>query len=184
MIQSNQQMYQSKPSQTQIGLLGDKRYFEISSNRLLAGFIYHPPSYPLSYKRVWFSRKRREEQNNDQQAIGLCFKSQKDIKLGITIKILIPIKNKTQHLRGQVILVRKLDNYSEIGVWLTTTTDVHRARAIEQICHIEAYLQAKKYQHGPSINHNRIKQEWIDKYAASFPAVTSKWNGTNRDNVN
>jgi hypothetical protein len=55
-------------------------------------------------------------------------------------------------------------------MWLTPE-DVHRARVVEQICHIETYLRTKRHQDGPFVNDERVAEEWVNKYAAAFPSA-------------
>ena len=58
------------------------------------------------------------------------------------------------------------DDY-EIGLWLLYQEDASRARIVEQLCHIELYMQEKKYREGPyNINPDRVAGEWITKYAS------------------
>ena len=76
-----------------------------------------------------------------------------------------------QKFRGKVVLVRNMGDYFEIGIWLTQAADVHRARIVEQICHIETYLRTKKHQEGPFVSNERVTEEWVSKYAAAFPSA-------------
>lgn len=142
-----------------------------AGDSLLPDFIYHPPSFPLSYRRVWFHKKENSPDDRQHAAnpIGLCFHSEKYLKPGSKIEVSIPIKNENQYLRGKVVLVRNMKNYFKIGIWLTHADDIRRVRAVEQICHIETYMKTKRYQDGPFISHRSIVDEWIKKYAATFP---------------
>jgi len=134
-------------------------------------FIHHPAGFPLDCKRIWFGVK--EESLQDESGnIGLIFESHKYIKPGSTIEIVIPLRNGEEKFRGKVVLIRNLGDYYEVGLWLSHRADASRARIVEQICHIETYLQAKKYRDGPyTINRERIAEEWITKYAASVPSI-------------
>ena len=42
---------------------------------------------------------------------------------------------------------------------------------VEQICHIEAYLPHKRYREGPFISRERVTEEWISRFAATFPSL-------------
>ena len=86
------------------------------------------------------------------------------------LKISIPLKGETQSFRGKIVLVRNMEDHFEIGMWLTQD-DVHRARVVEQICHIETYLKTKRQQDGPFVNDEHVAEEWIGKYAAIFPSA-------------
>lgn len=147
---------------------GARQYSVTIDDGLLSGFIHHPSAYPLSYKRLWFDKDNTSE---NSQEIGLCFRSKKYLKPGISVEISIPLRGEEQKFRGKVVLVRNMDDYFEIGIWLTQAADVHRARIVEQICHIETYLRTKKHQEGPFVSNERVAEEWVSKYAAAFPSA-------------
>ncbi|MFQ5661412.1 MAG: hypothetical protein ACE5GZ_13400 [Gammaproteobacteria bacterium] len=134
------------------------------------GFIHHPVNFPIEFRRLWFPEKQDGAVNTGK--IGVMFESQKYIKPGTTVEIVIPLRNETEKFRGKVVLVRDHSDYYEIGLWMYHHDDASRVRIVEQICHIETYLQEKKYRDGPySINHDRITEEWISKYAGSVPTL-------------
>ena len=135
------------------------------------GFIHHPAGFPIECKRLWFGG--REEVNEpDSSDIGLIFDSEKYIKPGAAIEITIPFRNETEKFRGKVVLVRHNGDFYEIGIWLRQRAAASRARIVEQICHIEAYLKDKKFREGPYvINRERVAEEWINKYASTVPSL-------------
>jgi len=147
---------------------GASQYSVTIDDGLLSGFIHHPSAFPLSYKRLWFDK---DKDSDNAQEIGLCFRSEKYLKPGISVEISIPLRGEEQKFRGKVVLVRNMDDYFEIGIWLTQAADVHRARIVEQICHIETYLRTKKHQEGPFVSNERVAEEWVSKYAAAFPSA-------------
>ncbi len=147
---------------------GASQYSVTIDDGLLSGFIHHPSAFPLSYKRLWFDK---DKDSDNAQAIGLCFRSEKYLKPGISVEISIPLRGDVQKFRGKVVLVRNMDDHFEIGIWLTHAADVHRARVVEQICHIETYLRTKKHQEGPFVSNERVAEEWVSKYAAAFPSA-------------
>ena len=158
MVQANQT---SSPSASQ--------YSATIDDGLLSGFVHHPSSFPLSYRRLWFNNK--DNTSEDTQSMGLCFRSEKYLKPGISIEISIPLNGEVQKFRGKIVLVRNMDDHFKIGLWLTQAADVRRARMVEQICHIETYVRTKKHQDGPFVSNERIAEEWISKYAAAFPSA-------------
>ncbi|NIT40522.1 MAG: PilZ domain-containing protein, partial [Gammaproteobacteria bacterium] len=54
---------------------------------------------------------------------------------------------------------------------LSTREESAKIRIVEQICHIESYLQHKRYREGPFISRERVTEEWITRFAASFPTI-------------
>jgi hypothetical protein len=86
--------------------------------------------------------------------------------------VTIPLRADPQCFRGKVVLVRHNGACYEIGLWLPLAEEAGRLRIVEQICHIEAYLQQKKYSDGPyALNRERVAAEWIDRYAGSVPSI-------------
>jgi hypothetical protein len=135
------------------------------------GFIHHPAGFPIECKRLWFGDPDKAVDLGHSD-IGLIFDSEKYIKPGATVEITIPLRNEIEKFRGKVVLVRHNGDYYEIGMWLRRREDASRARIVEQICHIEAYLKDKKFRDGPYvINRERVAEEWITKYASSVPSL-------------
>ena len=138
---------------------------------LKTGFIHHPRGYPLEIKRLWFERREKINAKNSS-SIGVIFESEKYIKPGTRLEITVPLRNETEKFRGQVVLVCAVKDKYEIGLWLSHRADASRARIVEQVCHIESYLQEKKYREGPySINRDKIAEEWIINNASKVPSI-------------
>ncbi|MGI9228894.1 MAG: hypothetical protein ACR2P9_03445 [Gammaproteobacteria bacterium] len=136
------------------------------------GFIHHPHGFPLRYKRVWFADLLNGSKPTESSDIGLIFRSEKHLKPGITIELTIPLRNGNEKFRGKVVMVRAATDYFEIGLWLQRRADANRARLVEQVCHIEAYVQEKKYREGPyTLNRDKAAAEWISKYATTVPSL-------------
>lgn len=135
------------------------------------GFIHHPAGFPLEYKRMWFGGAGRDG-SGESSDIGLIFESDEHIPTGATLEIHIPLRGELEQFRGKVVLVRQSGDGWEIGVWFPCRIDASRMRIVEQICHIEAYLQLKKHQDGPyNINRDKIAAEWISRHAATVPSM-------------
>jgi len=151
------------------GRAKSKYYTEfVESN--LNGFIHHPAGFPLEVRRLWFSQWFDVELVPEPGTIGLCFESDRYIKPGTTLEVAIPLRGVVQKFKGRVVLVRWNGDTCEIGMWLSTRTDAGRIRIVEQICHIEAYLKHKRHKDGPFVSPERIAQEWISRFASSFPS--------------
>lgn len=132
------------------------------------GFIHHPSDFPIQARRLWFESLRRERGHAGSR-LGLSYTSEKFIRPGTFVELQIPLRGETQKFRGEIVLVRDTGFGYEIGVWLETDADAARARIVEQICHIESYLNQKRSQEGRPISRQGAAQEWITKFAASFP---------------
>lgn len=164
MLQSSQTV-----KQQQLYATKNEQYPEcIDGVGILPNFIQHPSTFPLSYKRIWLDPDKA-----DQKTIGLCFNSEKYFKPGVTIEVSIPLRGEVQRFKGKVVLVMNMDDHFKIGMWLKQPEDVHRMRAVEQVCHIETYVKVKRRQDGPFVSAESITKEWINKYATNFPTAKS-----------
>ncbi len=148
-----------------------KKYFPDTGQDNLHGFIHHPAGIPIEIRRIWFDSDHDDPFMEEQGNIGVCFESDKYIKPGTIIEITIPVRNETQKFRGKVVLVKNKEERYIIGLWLTRKSDAGRVRIVEQICHIEAYLRHKRHYEGPFVSRERVAEEWITRFAATFPTI-------------
>jgi len=135
------------------------------------GFIHHPVSFPIDFKRLWFTNLTLEDAS-DPGNIGVIFESEKYIKPGTILEITIPLRNEMEKFRGKVVLVKNFGDRFEIGFWFCCRADASRARIVEQICHIETYIQERKYRDGPyALNRDKVAEEWIMNNAGNVPTL-------------
>jgi hypothetical protein len=138
-------------------------------NELLVGFIKHPDRFPLQFRRLRFWERSKIEASQTS-SIGLTFLSDEYQKLGSIIEATIPTRKETHHFLGKTVMVKETtDNNYEIGIWLLNSEDSPRLRIVEQICHIELYLNDKRYKEGPFLSREKLTEEWISRFASSFP---------------
>jgi hypothetical protein len=137
------------------------------------GFLYHPSGFPLEIRRKWFTAKPGTVSTPQQfPHIGIIFASDRYLKPGTMVEITVHMPNNLEKFTGQVVLVKHNRDHYEIGLWLSDPADAGRARIVEQVCHIEAYLKEKKYRDGPyNLNPERVAREWIAKYAGGVPTL-------------
>lgn len=137
-------------------------------NELLEGFIQHPDRFPLQFRRLRFWERAKLELTQVSN-IGLTFSSEHYQKPGSLLEITIPTRKETHRFLGKVVVVKESVNSYEIGIWLMNAEDAPKLRIIEQICHIELYLNDKKYKDGPFLSKEKLTEEWISRFASSFP---------------
>jgi hypothetical protein len=137
-------------------------------NSLLQGFIQHPLRFPLEFKRLRFWERSKLDLSNPSNT-GLTFFSEHYQRPGSILEITIPTRKQTHQFPAKVVAVQEKDNGYEIGVWLLNADDTPKLRIVEQICHIELYLNDKKYREGPFLSQEKITEEWIGKFASQFP---------------
>lgn len=146
-------------------LTGQPADFE---NDLLEGFIKHPERFPLKFRRLRFWQRSKIEVTQDSN-IGLTFFSKEYQKPGSIIEVTIPTRNDIHNFIGKVIMVKESDDHYEIGIWLLNVEDGPKLRIVEQICHIELYLNDKRHKEGPFLSREKLTEEWISRFASSFP---------------
>ncbi len=137
-------------------------------NELLVGFIKHPDRFPLQFRRLRFWERSKVEDLQTSN-IGLTFSSNEYQKPGSIIEVTIPTRKETHRFLGKTVMVKETDNNFEIGIWLLDAKDSPKLRIVEQICHIELYLNDKRYKDGPFLSREKLTEEWISRYASSFP---------------
>ncbi len=132
-------------------------------------FMRHPDNFPIQFKRDWMASFRSGAQSPEQTSLGLCFESAKYLKPGTVLELSIPLRGETQKFRAHVVLVLQNKHKAyEIGCLMHSQEEAYRARIVEQICHIESYLQNRHLSRTAS-NENNAAQEWIENNASAFP---------------
>ena len=147
-----------------------RKYYADHRDSNLEGFIHHPPGFPIEWHQLRLKKTDQTSEYTSQSHIGLCFESDKYIKPGTVLELVIHLRGETQKFAGRVVLVRNKGEQFEIGVWFTSKSDAGRLRIVEQICHIEAYLRHKRHHEGPFVSPERVAQEWISRFASTFPS--------------
>ena len=135
---------------------------------LLEGFIKHPKRFPLQFRRLRFWQSTKIDIEPESNT-GLTFSSKEYQKPGSIIEVTIPTRKEIHHFMGKVVMVKELDDYYEIGIWLVNVADAPKLRIVEQICHIELYLNDKRYKEGPFLSQEKLTEEWISRFASGFP---------------
>lgn len=137
-------------------------------NETLHGFINHPERFPIAFRRLRFWERSKIEFTQPSN-IGLTFSSEEYQKPGSLLEVTIPTRKETHQFLGKVVMVKASEKAYEIGVWLLNAEDAPKLRIIEQICHIELYLNDKRYKEGPFLSREKLTEEWINRFASSFP---------------
>lgn len=132
------------------------------------GFIRHPSDFPIRCRRV-LNWRRSAHIGVDRGNLGVCFESPRFIASGNMVELSVRLRGETQRFRGKVVLVRDISFGYEIGVWMASMADTARMRIVEQICHIESYLNEKRERVGETVTRENAAQEWISKFAGTFP---------------
>ena len=100
----------------------------------------------------------------------MSFISETYQKPGGILDITIPTHKETHCFTAKVVAVQTHEQGFRIGVLPLDEADSSKLRIIEQICHIELYLDDKKYQDSPFVSKEKITEEWIGRFASQFPS--------------
>lgn len=136
------------------------------------GFINHPSGSPIRFNPLDEPRYARSDDISADPYFGLIFHSEGYIRPGQLLEVTIDLPDTMETFIGRVVLVRQHSDHYEIGFCLSGSEAASRLRIVEQICHIETYMQQKKFTDGPySCNRDRLTREWIAAYAAKVPTL-------------
>jgi len=100
---------------------------------------------------------------------GLCFRAPAPALPGQELLIRVPLVDPELELRGRVVWCRRRGPAWEVGVAFHEEAEAHRARMVEQICHIERYRREVRRREGRELSSEEAAREWIARYAARFP---------------
>ncbi len=131
-------------------------------------FIRHPSDIPIAYslgKSSDFTDRLRDVSRG-----GLCFVSDSPVPSGTTIKIEIGLEDSPFQAEGTVAWCRRENGGYAVGVAFSDSSTQYSVRMIEQICHIEQYRHQMRESEGRELSSEEAAREWVEKYAADFPA--------------
>jgi len=129
-------------------------------------FIRHPTSIPIQVYASGDEDARVQARN--LSAGGLCFITDKPVKVGTLVEFDIPLIKPGYHGHG-VIAWRREESAQqyEVGVRFTSDDEYFRTRMVEQVCQIEDYRQRLALK-GRQLSSEAAAMEWIEHYSASF----------------
>jgi hypothetical protein len=100
---------------------------------------------------------------------GLSFVSDVPIETGSAVKIRIPEIQPVFEAEVRVVWCQHTADQYIIGVQFVEEEDAFRIRMVEQVCSIESYRKEVRERDGRVLTAGEAAQEWIARYAASFP---------------
>lgn len=129
-------------------------------------YIRHPTSIPIQVCAGGGEESRVRVRN--LSAGGLCFITDKPVKVGTLVEFDIPVTKPDYHGRGVIVWRREQSSKSyEVGVRFTSDDEFFRTRMVEQVCQIEDYRQRVALK-GRQLSSEEAALEWIERYSASF----------------
>ncbi|SMF43529.1 PilZ domain-containing protein [Alteromonadaceae bacterium Bs31] len=145
---------------------------------LMRQFIRHPSGIPISYclgrARTKLSAVQRDffasDRLRDVSRGGLCFNADCPVRKGTPIHIEISIHSPPYAAEGTVAWCRPEGDHFAVGVRFDEPSTRYSIRMVEQVCHIEHYRASILESEGRELSSEQAANEWVEKYAAEFPA--------------
>jgi hypothetical protein len=135
----------------------------------MRSYIRHPTAIPIQVSAGGDESARVRVL--DLSAGGLCFVTDKPVKVGTMVEFDIPVTSPDYHGRGVIVWRREQSsNAYEVGVRFTSEDEYFRTRMVEQVCQIEDYRQRLALK-GRQLSSEEAAQEWIERYASSFDSL-------------
>lgn len=139
----------------------------------MRSYIRHLSSMPISVRPDEIDDGSSENLNNIGCG-GLSFTSQTPLTPGAMVALSVSISHGEVESRGRVAWCREHQEGFEVGVEFMDVDDFYTVRMVEQVCQIENYREQQLKQQGRVLSGEKAAQEWIEKYAADFPAPFSE----------
>jgi len=135
-------------------------------------YIRHPSDIPIEFEPLMSSAGPYSEQLSNVSLGGLSFYTHQSVELGTLIRVRIASVSPSFETHAQVRWCAAMPSGQyEIGVELLSEDEAFKTRMVEQVCHIEHYKREVKAVEGRDISGEEAAQEWISKYAESFPRI-------------
>lgn len=127
--------------------------------------IQHPASISIKFELC------NEENIPDRSDcyFQLDFDCTEQVNEGSGIRIYIYVRNKVYMFVGQVCGVKQGESGYKVSVKFPDYREEYKVRLIEQICHIEHYRTSALEQEGRKLTGQEAAEEWISKFARTFP---------------
>jgi hypothetical protein len=135
----------------------------------MRSYIRHPSDIPIEYHKDEEGSGISQESLNNVSRGGLSFSSSQALPLGTRIDIRISYIKPVFEVKGVVAWCHPEGDGFHVGVTFVDAADLFRVRMVEQICHIEQYKAQVLASEGRRLNGEQAANEWIQKFADSFP---------------
>ncbi len=109
---------------------------------------------------------------------GLCFQSAIPLSQDDYVHLLIPVLDQQFEADAAVVWRRPSSAGYEIGVRFLDPDVQFAVRMVEQLCHSEAYRQEVLREEGRELSSEAAAEEWVARFAASFPPPGLTWGPT------
>lgn len=133
-------------------------------------FVAHPRELPLDITLIEDQPFPAICENRDG-FVGITYLSHNPFTNGCSVQITLEEIDPNFCVSGRIASCDKEGEEYRIAIEFPTKEECYCVRMIEQLSQIEHYRRQAKNQ-GRRLNYNEAAAEWIQKFAASFPAFT------------
>lgn len=134
-------------------------------------FVAHPKDIPLLIKEVE-TQSFPDVLEERTGFVGITSIVNKCYGKGQTVQVQITEIDPNFCVVGRVAWCDSEQDVFRIAIEFPVKEDCYCVRMVEQLSHIEHYRRQAKQQ-GRRLNYNEAAAEWIQKFAATFPAFSS-----------
>ncbi|MDP5057352.1 MAG: energy transducer TonB [Marinomonas hwangdonensis] len=133
-------------------------------------FVEHPKDLPLDITLI-------EDQPFPSISearvgfVGITYVTLRPFDRGRSVRITLEEIDPNFCVSGRIAWCKKHSDGYHIAIEFPTEEECYCVRMIEQLSQIEHYRRQAKHE-GRRLNYNEAAGEWIQKFAASFPAFT------------
>lgn len=136
-------------------------------------FIRHPVDLPVQIGTD-DAHSPTAVHAHDISAGGLAVRFGRAVVPGAHVHICIPHVQPAFEADARVAWCKPAETDGfELGVTFLDAEVAFLARMVEQVCHIEDYRQSVRRSEGRQLSAEAAAEEWIDRYAAQFPAIAA-----------
>ena len=133
-------------------------------------FVSHPRDLPLDITLI---EDQPFPQITEDRAgfVGITYVTLRPFDNGRSVRITLEEIDPNFCVSGRIAWCTKETDGYHIAIEFPTKEECYCVRMIEQLSQIEHYRRQAKIE-GRRLNYNEAAAEWIQKFAASFPAFT------------
>lgn len=135
----------------------------------MRNYIRHPSEFPIELRVPEDGREERPPTKN-VSAGGLCCQSGKPLPVGTHVHVRIPVGERPFESEGTVAWCSQTPKGGwDVGIRFASDSVSFGLRMIEQVCQIQRYRREIREREGRELDEEQAAQEWIARYAATFP---------------
>lgn len=133
-------------------------------------FVPHPKDLPLEITLI---EDQPFPHMDEEKAgfVGITYFTPYYFENGCSVKITLEEIDPNFCVSGRIAWCNKEVNGYAIAIEFPTKEERYCVRMVEQLSQIENYRRQAKVE-GRRLNYNEAAAEWIQKFAANFPAFT------------